>query len=77
MPNTPCLVSETAAAFALGTHATEDDRQLVQVYSNKQAIISANICSVLVLVSLTIANIHTYAVVLFCLHQLLTLYNRN
>jgi hypothetical protein len=31
MPNTPCLVSESAAAFALGTHATQADRTLVQV----------------------------------------------
>ena len=38
MPNTPCLVSETAAAFALGTHATEDDRKLVQV-GNTTAIL--------------------------------------
>eukprot|EP00611_Tribonema_gayanum_P015297 TRINITY_DN2712_c0_g1_i2.p1 TRINITY_DN2712_c0_g1~~TRINITY_DN2712_c0_g1_i2.p1 ORF type:complete len:323 (-),score=118.36 TRINITY_DN2712_c0_g1_i2:126-968(-) len=30
MPNTPCLVSESAAAFALGTHATAEDRALVQ-----------------------------------------------
>lgn len=30
MPNTPCLVSESAAAFALGTHAKEEDRELVQ-----------------------------------------------
>eukprot|EP00903_Cladosiphon_okamuranus_P012498 g11703.t1 len=30
MPNTPCLVSESAAAFALGTHAREEDRELVQ-----------------------------------------------
>ena len=31
MPNTPCLVSESAAAFSLGTHATEADRTIVQV----------------------------------------------
>lgn len=30
MPNTPCLVSESAAAFALGAHAKQEDRELVQ-----------------------------------------------
>ncbi|CAM9296014.1 unnamed protein product [Hapterophycus canaliculatus] len=30
MPNTPCLVSESAAAFSLGSHAKEEDRDLVQ-----------------------------------------------
>lgn len=30
MPNTPCLVSESAAAFSLGSHAKEEDRELVQ-----------------------------------------------
>mmetsp|Transcript_14321 Transcript_14321/g.20262 ORF Transcript_14321/g.20262 Transcript_14321/m.20262 type:complete len:320 (+) Transcript_14321:29-988(+) len=30
MPNTPCLVNETAAGFALGKNATEKDRDLVQ-----------------------------------------------
>eukprot|EP00904_Undaria_pinnatifida_P009007 jgi/Undpi1/5236/HiC_scaffold_2.g00517.m1 len=30
MPNTPCLVSECAAAFSLGSVATEDDREVVQ-----------------------------------------------
>ncbi|MBI4008345.1 MAG: pyrroline-5-carboxylate reductase [Planctomycetes bacterium] len=29
MPNTPCLVGETAAGFALGTNATEADGKLV------------------------------------------------
>lgn len=29
MPNTPCLVSESAAAFSLGQHATAEDRELV------------------------------------------------
>ena len=30
MPNTPCLVGEAAAGFALGTLATEADREVVQ-----------------------------------------------
>lgn len=30
MPNTPCLVSESAAAFSLGSVATDEDRELVQ-----------------------------------------------
>lgn len=30
MPNTPCLVGEAACGFALGTHATDDDRTLVK-----------------------------------------------
>lgn len=30
MPNTPCLVSEGAAAFSLGSHAKDEDRDLVQ-----------------------------------------------
>lgn len=30
MPNTPCLVGEAACGFALGTHATDDDRSLVK-----------------------------------------------
>lgn len=30
MPNTPCLVSESAAGFSLGSHANGDDRELVQ-----------------------------------------------
>ncbi|CAM9342325.1 unnamed protein product [Ectocarpus sp. 13 AM-2016] len=30
MPNTPCLVSESAAAFSLGSHAKDEDRELVQ-----------------------------------------------
>jgi len=30
MPNTPCLVGETAAAFALGTAATAEDGELVR-----------------------------------------------
>lgn len=30
MPNTPCLVSESAAAFSLGSHARDEDRELVQ-----------------------------------------------
>lgn len=30
MPNTPCLVSEGAAAFSMGSHATEDDKAVVQ-----------------------------------------------
>lgn len=30
MPNTPCLVSESAAAFALGSNATEEDKEVVQ-----------------------------------------------
>ncbi|GAQ80892.1 pyrroline-5-carboxylate reductase [Klebsormidium nitens] len=30
MPNTPCLVGETAAALSLGKHATEADGELVQ-----------------------------------------------
>jgi len=29
MPNTPCLVGESATGFALGSTATDDDRQLV------------------------------------------------
>lgn len=30
MPNTPCLVGEAACGFALGEHATDDDRTLVK-----------------------------------------------
>lgn len=30
MPNTPCLVSESAAGFALGEFATAKDRELVK-----------------------------------------------
>lgn len=30
MPNTPCLVGEAACGFALGSHATDDDRALVK-----------------------------------------------
>jgi len=30
MPNTPCLVGEAATGFALGKHATDVDRQIVQ-----------------------------------------------
>lgn len=30
MPNTPCLVGEAASAFAMGTHATDADRQVVR-----------------------------------------------
>lgn len=30
MPNTPCLVGEAACGFAMGAHATEDDRKLVK-----------------------------------------------
>ncbi|MGC3970060.1 MAG: pyrroline-5-carboxylate reductase [Pirellulales bacterium] len=30
MPNTPCLVGKGASAFALGSHATADDGELVQ-----------------------------------------------
>lgn len=30
MPNQPCLVGATAAGYALGTHATEEDAELVQ-----------------------------------------------
>lgn len=29
MPNTPCLVSEGAAGFSLGSHATSEDRDMV------------------------------------------------
>ncbi len=34
MPNTPCLVGETAAGFALGTNATEEDGKLVSTILN-------------------------------------------
>jgi pyrroline-5-carboxylate reductase len=30
MPNTPCLVGEAATGFALGSLATDSDRQIVQ-----------------------------------------------
>lgn len=30
MPNTPCLVGEAACGFALGNHATDDDKTLVK-----------------------------------------------
>lgn len=30
MPNTPCLVSESAAGFTLGQHATAEDREVVE-----------------------------------------------
>lgn len=30
MPNTPCLVSEGAAGFSMGSHATGEDRDMVQ-----------------------------------------------
>ena len=30
MPNTPCLVGEAACGFALGKHATDEDRTLVK-----------------------------------------------
>lgn len=30
MPNTPCLVGEAACGFALGAHATDEDRTLVK-----------------------------------------------
>jgi len=34
MPNTPCLVGATAAAFARGTHATEEDEGVVSTLLN-------------------------------------------
>ncbi len=34
MPNTPCLVGATAAAYSLGKHATEDDRTFVHEVLN-------------------------------------------
>lgn len=30
MPNTPCLVSESAAGFTMGQHTTEEDKEIVQ-----------------------------------------------
>lgn len=29
MPNTPCLISEGACGFSLGSHATHEDREVV------------------------------------------------
>ncbi|MDR4505323.1 MAG: pyrroline-5-carboxylate reductase [Candidatus Scalindua sp.] len=34
MPNTPCLVGETAAGYSLGTHAIQDDRMFVHEVLN-------------------------------------------
>jgi len=49
MPNTPCLVGETASAYALGANATKDDGKTVeqilqacgQTYQVKEKLLDA------------------------------------